>query len=321
MRPPVFAAGGSCGNVSADLACLGLRVLPIALHGADDEGHAVIDDLASCGVQTREVEQRSDVRTPVVMHEILHHQNTDGDHPFRLTAPFTGEPLPRYTGVDDDRVGWLARSGVLPRILYFDRLTPPIMRMVVWAKAKGAVTVFEPSEIGDAMLFAAVQPHVDIIKFSADRLSAADELVGQLENPVQVVTRGPRGLTVRVPAPGHAANWIDLPAQPIGDVIDSAGAGDAVTAVLIYRIVAAPTAGLPAVEMVLQGLEEGQRLAALNCAFVGARGAFRAFSPHDLHLYMSRPEGEGTAAARPRAGTPMMHASARDRPVLDARYG
>ena len=319
--PPLFAAGGSCGNVSANLACLGLRVLPIALLGADDEGHFVIDDLASCGVRTREVEQCSGVRTPVVMHEILRHQNTDGDHRFRLTAPATGEPLPQYTSIDDDQVDRIARSDVLPRILYFDRLTPPILRMVVWAKANGAVTVFEPSEIGDAMLFASVQPHVDVIKFSADRLSATHELVGQLENPVQVVTRGPRGLTARAPAPGHATDWIELPAQPIGHVIDSAGAGDAVTAALIHRIAAAPTAGLPTIEIVLQGLEEGQRLAALNCAFVGARGAFRAFSPRDLHLYMSRPEGNGFAGARPRAGMPMMHASGRDRPVLGARYG
>lgn len=93
------------------------------------------------------------------------------------------------------------------------------------------------------------------------------------------------------------------------------------TAALIHRIAAESTAASPTIEIVLQGLEEGQRLAALNCAFVGARGAFRAFSPRDLRLYMSRPEGTGSAGARPRAGTPMVHGSGRGRPVLTARYG
>ena len=161
--PPLFAAGGSCGNVSANLACLGLRVLPIALLGADDEGHVVVDDLATCGVRTGEVEQRSGVRTPVVVHEILRHQDTEGDRRFQLTVPGTGEPLPRFTSIDDERVDRLARSDVLPQTLYFDRLTPPILRMVVWAKANGAVTLFEPSEIGDATLFASIQAHVDVM--------------------------------------------------------------------------------------------------------------------------------------------------------------
>ena len=120
---------------------------------------------------------------------------------------------------------------------------------------------------------------------------------------------------------GYATDWIELPAQPIAQVIDSAGAGDAVTAALIHRIATARTAGLPPVEIVLQGLEEGQRLAALNCAFTGARGAFGTFGPGDLHLYMSGPESKGSAGPRPRAGAPIMHASGRDRRALGARYG
>jgi fructokinase len=200
-----------------------------------------------------------------------------------LSAPATGEPLPRYTSIGIAEVDRFVRSLLTFRVLYFDRLSLAIFELVRWAKGAGAVTLFEPSEIGDLSLFKAVQPFVDVLKFSAERLSLADEALQDFANPVQVITKGSEGLTLRTnPTSGRLAR-IDLPAEIPEHVVDTAGAGDAVSTALVRAIVTSPvTVGLPPTNDLVHGLRAGQHLASLNCSFVGARGAFRSLPACDL---------------------------------------
>jgi fructokinase len=318
--PTQFAAGGSCGNVSANLAELGLDVTPLALLGADEEGRTVFEDLAASGVRTRYIEQRPDVRTPVVIHEILEPYVFGRDHRFVLNAPATGEPLPRYISIGMAEVDRFVRSGLAFRVLYVDRLSQAVLELVRWAKAAGAVTVFEPSEIGDRSLFLDALPLVDVIKISAERLSPEDETIQALVNPVQVITRGSDGLTLRTkPASGRPVR-IDLPAEIPGQIVDTAGAGDAVSTALIRAIVAHPVARtLPPSEELVRGLRAGQRLAALNCSFVGARGAFRALPASDLLAKMAETASRGGSISDA-LPTAVRSEPVRTRSALQARY-
>ena len=80
IRPPFgqpvqLTVGGSCGNVSAGLANLGLPVKLVARLGRDDEGAVVTDDLATQGVDLKHVERSAGVRTPVVIHEVFDGQS------------------------------------------------------------------------------------------------------------------------------------------------------------------------------------------------------------------------------------------------------
>ncbi|MBN8904959.1 MAG: hypothetical protein J0H57_28420 [Rhodospirillales bacterium] len=62
------------------------------------------------------------------------------------------------------------------------------------------------------------------------------------------------------------------------DVVrDTCGSGDMVTLGLIDTILQSRACGLSSlsVETVLTGIVAGQKLAAANCAYVGARGLFR----------------------------------------------
>ena len=62
-------------------------------------------------------------------------------------------------------------------------------------------------------------------------------------------------------------------------VIDTCGAGDMVTTGLIHALMSVgATRQSIGLNDVHSGLVMGQWLAALNCAFVGARGIFHAFS-------------------------------------------
>jgi len=317
-----FAAGGSCGNVSANLAALGVGTCPAVLLGADEEGRTVYDDLAASGVQMQFVEQRPDVRTPVVIHDVLEAGVFGLDHRFVLEAPSTGEPLPRYTSIASSDVERVIRSEFKYRLLYFDRLSWPVLELARWAKANGALTFFEPSEISDASLFFTAQPLIDVIKFSAERISATDEVVHRFDNPIRIITRGSAGLTLNTRGEGSSRREFDLPAEIPATVIDSAGSGDAVSTGLIYSLVSHGLHGyvLPSDDQLMKGLQAGQRLAALNCSFVGARGAFRILSAKEIFEYMR--DGTVRHLSFSKERSPRKSALDRTRrPCLEARYG
>ena len=78
-----------------------------------------------------------------------------------------------------------------------------------------------------------------------------------------------------------------------------------VTTGLIHALMnAGATRGSIRIDDVYSGLLMGQRLAALNCAFVGARGAFHAFGGATIrNALMSRLEGGlDVAGVEPYAG-------------------
>jgi fructokinase len=313
----LFAAGGSCGNVSANLAALGLSTFPVIVLGADEEGRTVCEDLAASGVQLSFVEQRPDLRTPVVIHDVLEASVFGLDHRFVHKAPSTGEPLPRYTSIGISDVDRIIRSGINCRVLYFDRLSRAVLELARWAKANGAITFFEPSEINDTNLFLAAQPLADVIKFSAQRISPPGGLLEQLNNPIRIITRGSTGLTVNTRDENGLRKEFDLPAENPAAVVDSAGAGDAVSTGLICSLV---SHGLSLDLQLVKGLQGGQKLAAMNCSFVGARGIFRVLRAKEISKYMQNGSaGRLALSTRQAARKPTFDWATK--PSLEARYG
>lgn len=268
-----LAAGGSCGNVAATLASIGHDVALVARLGADAEAAAVIDDLVRAGVRPDLVRRDGRTETPVVIHEIVKGAH---DHRFLLNDPATGARLPRYTPPDLSDIE--AAKRLSPKVFYFDRLSPGIIDLARQAKASGAITFFEPSDISDDIPMLDVEPFVDILKVSAQR---AHEFRGRLHylSPIQILTDGRRGLDVRLGG-AEDTEFHHLPAVLIDGVVDSAGAGDAVSSALIAAIVENWTAEVPTPDLALYGLRRGQVLAALNCRFAGARGALSSLGPN-----------------------------------------
>ncbi|KTE18373.1 hypothetical protein ATE67_18695 [Sphingopyxis sp. H050] len=264
-----LAAGGSCGNVAATLASFGNDVALVAKLGADAEAAAVIDDLVRAGVRPHLLRRDSRTETPVVIHEILEGPR---DHRFLLNDPETGARLPRYSPPDPLDIH--AAKLLAPKVFYFDRLSPGIIDLARQLKENGAITFFEPSDISGDISMTDVEPFVDILKISAQR---AHEFGGRLRysSPIQILTDGRRGLDVRLGG-AEDSEFHHLPAVLIEGVVDSAGAGDAVSSALIAAILDDWTGEIPTPDLALYGLRRGQVLAALNCRFAGARGALQS---------------------------------------------
>lgn len=141
---------------------------------------------------------------------------------------------------------------------------------------KGALVIFEPSSMGDEKQLRKAVDLSHVVKYSHERLSSLSESLGNAFIPLEIETQGRGGLRYRWNrSPKDTTQWKFMPAYEILQPIDEAGSGDWCTAGIIDvlghlgpRSLAEDTSS--AIE---QALKIGQALAAINCRFLGARGA------------------------------------------------
>jgi fructokinase len=136
--------------------------------------------------------------------------------------------------------------------------------------------VFEPSGIKDLRGFEKAIRLSHVVKYSHERLGYLDDITMEINAALVVETLSESGLRYRLsPKIGGSGVWNNLDAFPVDDLRDAAGSGDWCTAGLIFQL---GTHGAPGLQngsarRVLEALNFGQALAALNCHFEGPRGA------------------------------------------------
>jgi fructokinase len=156
-------------------------------------------------------------------------------------------------------------------VFYADRVSDAICDAMEAAAEGGAIVHFEPSGISDPDQFRRAISIAHIFKYSVDRLDpgVADTLRPEA---FSIVTAGRSGLEVRHGGKVHRCEALD-----VETVRDTCGSGDMVTLGLLDAIIHRSVRGAAYLTLstVLAGVRSGQRLAAANCAFIGARGIFR----------------------------------------------
>jgi fructokinase len=156
-------------------------------------------------------------------------------------------------------------------IFYADRVSEGILEAMRTAEASGAIVYFEPSAVDDFELFAEAVSLASIVKYSADRMQAFWSHAPLRSEAIAIVTFGAAGLEVR-----QEGQTVRCEATPAPLVRDTCGSGDMVSVGLIDHMLAqGPFHSAPRVRDVLHGIVAGQRLAAANCAYTGARGLFK----------------------------------------------
>jgi len=260
--------GGSCGNVLISLALLGRSVTPLLRLGMDEVGVRLERDLRQAGADTRLVAQRRDVRSPIII-ELLDPDSTE--HEFSFTCPRSSERFGRFQSITRQEFERARPVVSTCGIFYADRLSETICDAMEAAAAGGAIVHFEPSGIADPELFERALAVCHFFKYSIDRLSP-EAVAGLRPDAFSIVTAGHDGLEVR-----HRGEVHRLPATPAAVVRDTCGSGDMVTLGLLDAVLQSGASGFASLspEIVLEGVLAGQRLAAANCAYVGARGLFR----------------------------------------------
>lgn len=260
------ALGGSCGNVLVSLAMLQRCVAPVLALGDDLVGERLVCEFAEAGAITDYINRRSDLRSPM-LNQLL--DTLLGEHEFNSICHETNSELPSYQTIDHLELELAVPAITQCRFFYTDRLSESVLGAMKTAREAGAVVYFEPSAIEEGDLFNQAIAHTSILKYSADRLGK--RLSQDSFDCIHIVTHGAAGLEVR----DHSwRRW--FASKPATFIKDTCGSGDMVSVGLIDWLltnhqITSELAG----EDLADGVIAGQRLAAENCAYAGARGLFK----------------------------------------------
>jgi fructokinase len=276
-------AGGSCGNVLAILSYLGIHAIAVGRIGNDRAGHELLADLRRWKVDVRLLVTEHDRRTPAVIQETFVDRRGQARHRFLRVCPGCGATMPGYRPLLVADVAQIAHVLPVHNLFFFDRVSPGTLALAQHSRKQGALVIFEPSGIKDEGLFAECLQVAHVFKYSHERLSGLDAFTQRGRVPVEIETRGAEGLRFRVRKSGKGHAWFHLPAQNAPTVNDAVGSGDWCTAGFLMRLMKNenPVVQLDDPAVVSDCLQFGQALAALNCAYFGARGLMYALSCTD----------------------------------------
>jgi sugar/nucleoside kinase (ribokinase family) len=270
---PQYSAGGTCGNVLAILAALGWRALPIARLAPDRASTIVSDDLKRWGVDISFLRVSPVSSSPIIVERL--HEDIDGIpyHRFSFFCPGCNRRCPSFQPV-------LLRSiqDIFSKIggydvLFIDRASPSSVLLARHAKEAGTTVFFEPPSANDEdRNFRAMLELATIVKYSHDRIDELEIPNGSVKLEIQTLGRG--GLRFRSTLASLRNKWLHLDAEPKSDLVDTAGAGDWLSAGMIFSLGSGGWGPLAKVSRrrLLNAVSFGQSLAAWSCGFVGARG-------------------------------------------------
>ena len=267
--PVSYYVGGTCGNVMMILAHMGWDAYPIArLDGTKDTAR-LLADMKKNSVHTDFI-STSDGKTPVIVQRNFINKDGVPTHRFesrnnmgRFYLDFKSLTLKQANDV-------IARIDFVPKVFFFDRVSPAILRLADAFKEKGSAVFFEPSSRGgDVKTFNKCVEVADVVKFSNQRIKDYHQF-DDVEDKLFIQTQGAQGLTYRL-----NSGWTHLEPMVNDNVVDTAGAGDWTAAALINELYKdkekqeifhfTPTA-------IAEALNAAQRVGAQSCSYEGARG-------------------------------------------------
>jgi fructokinase len=253
-------AGGTAGNVAANLAYFGWKARIAGLIGRDDAGRIVSHDLSDAGVDTSALYQHDEVGTPLVLHEI------DGkSHRFKFGCPVCGRPYHRYRPLATTKVSKLLSCERLADVFFFDRPGAAALALAEAHSKAGRLVVYEPSTAGNAGAHRRAAACADVIKFSEEQAAKFEKYFPEdpPNHQLRIVTRGDKGARFRL-GPGA---WREQQAHSVS-VVDAGGAGDWMTAALLDSLGLHRPWQAAEVE---EAVRWAQGVAAMSCLVPGAR--------------------------------------------------
>ena len=288
--PPRMWAGGSCGNVLTILSYLGWRAVPLARLGQDEAAQKILEDWQRFGVDHSFVELDARVSTPIIVEQICVSADGVPTHRFFWVCPNCGTWLPRYRPILLTSAKRAVSQIPTVNCFYFDRVSPAALELASQAKAAGALVVFEPPSIKDNDLFNKAVEVSHIVKYANDRIRE-EVAFRSIDGPVLIIeTLGEGGIRYRLRNQKGSAHWKRLSAFSVKEFRDAAGAGDWCTAGIIYKLGANGSRGLEKAseKKIVEALEVGQAMAALNCGFEGARGGMYVLDTDEFERAIER---------------------------------
>jgi fructokinase len=257
------SAGGTAGNVAANTAWLGLQSGLVAHIGKDPAGDLIVRDLVGSGVNVSHLYRTADVVTPVLIHRI----DSSGKHQYLFKCPTCGNRFASHRPINVEQAEKSIR--LIPDMIFSDRVSLGSLAMMEKVQRGGGLVFFEPNRPGREHLTRSAVQMADILKISSEHYDSLSHLIGRPKhNQIQIRTLGADGAEYRI----GTAGWRRQKGFETV-VVDPGGAGDWVTAGFILRLL---TEKRLDGSSIANGLRFGQNLAAISCAYMGARGLSRS---------------------------------------------
>jgi fructokinase len=157
------------------------------------------------------------------------------------------------------------------QVYYFDRVSRAGLEFAKVQRSRGALIMFEPCRFNTDSLFKRCLDIAHIVKYSSEH---EDDKTLKRKIPLEIQTLGSEGLRYRMGSVTREHAWQKLHAYRVRELVDSAGAGDWCSAGAVHLLGRNGAAGFREAsrEDVENALRFGQRLAALDCSYEGARG-------------------------------------------------
>ena len=262
-------AGGTCANVMCLLSYLGLETYPQACLDDSPEGRKITEDLGRYGCDLRFVSNTPEGGTTLL--RVTHKRNPDGTPKISVRAGSPGGsrfPKRKFLRARDQAPSFVKEltSEFIPDFYFFDSPAAGHRYIAKELRTLGTTVCFEPSVISTNADLECVSIS-DIIKFSDENVpdtSFADSFSDKLF----VQTLGKDGLRYKL----RDGEWRKLPGLPNDNVVDTEGAGDCVTAAIIYGITkTGRKIGELKEEEIVPILSDAQHFASKNVSHLGSK--------------------------------------------------
>lgn len=273
-----YNIGGTAANVASILSQLGLKVAMLVPRYNDSFADLLFEQLQLRKIRAIEF-GKSILPTP----RIIEHCN-NGGHSFETKCSICGRTLTKTilpSGASIQRLNDRIWQNL--NLFYFDRISDGIKAGVQRARKSHAWVYYEPNCCRQFSTFYNNVAQADIVKFSEEAIpqSYIDRLVSDLNKPSKtkllIVSKGDRGLKYALRTPnGVFENWMHLEASSVGNIVDTSGAGDWLTASFLWFFLNK----YPNVQddlstdIIKQILVDSQIVASHSCLYLGAQGVF-----------------------------------------------
>ena len=263
-----FHAGGSSGNVSAVLASLGWRTAVAATLGNDKAGEYIRADLRSCGVSEDLLFTSESVQTPCVLQRNFL-SNGALQTKFSRVCQQCGSMLPR---VEADSLRQPLRAARIlppPGVFYVDFDSVETAEIARWFADQGTLVVFDGIRCNNPKTFTSLTATAHLVKYS-DEWVPESEIRNRAR--LEIWTRGRSGVMWRRQGQDWHKQALAHPARN-GDAV---GSGDWLISGLLDTLARSSSGlleGIHSDSLLVQALNQGQKLASANCGSLGARGA------------------------------------------------
>lgn len=294
---PRYFAGGTCGNVLAILAFLGWNSVPVARIGDDRTSHVVRADLERWGTDLSLLGLSPTAKTPIIIQRIRKDASGIPYHTFSWHCPGCGNHLPGFQPVPAKSIEPVKLQLRKTNVLFVDRASPSSVALARQAIEQDIIVFFEPASISEDRNCRALLECASILKYSHDRIDEIETNGPRLLLEVQTMGRG--GLRFRSRLGDFGKRWHHLDAHKVSTLVDSSGAGDWLSAGLIYSVCAEGHKRLFNVSRtrLLNALSLGQALAAWNCGFSGARAGMYTDRIREIRDLVDRYKSRNAAQA------------------------